>query len=511
MKAPTRLNENKRFRVQVLERCEKDLEYRNYITEKCRRDTKFFINTFCWTFDPRLSKPHLPFILYPKQEKLIDKLDSCLERSKTGEQINLLLDKPRDVGATFTLMTWALAKWMFEEFSFRAGSRKEDYVDKKGDVDTLFHKLDYSLKRFPNWLVPKHVRSSMQLKNDNNGNVISGESANPNFGRGGRKTAILFDEHAFWDWSQSSWESAGEATNFRITMSTPPTAGKDSYFYKLRAGVKGKVEVFEFDWRDVPSRDKNWYKAKKEGKSGEEFAREVLKSYDGTTEGKVYAMDVRLVGLSDITYNSRLPLFISWDFGLDGLALIWWQKDFSSNKLFIIDCYECQNKPIDYVIPFVTGSIESINESIYHYEEHELQMIERHKKWSRTITHFGDPDVKKRSVKDGESTKDFLIKKGIYVQSKDWAGRKWIDLREKAKMAFRRIEMNEKRTEHLRECLRNAKYATRKENSQSTTIPQKPVHGWTSHMRTSFEYFCDNEPETNTSRPQFKQNNPTFN
>lgn len=495
MNAPITIKENKRFRAQVLEKCEEDIEYRQYIIEKCRRDAKFFINTFCWTYDPRLSNPHLPFVLYPKQEALIEKLNDCLARSINGEQINLLLDKPRDVGATYTLMIWGLHRWLFHDFSFRAGSRKEDYVDKKGDPDTLFYKLDYNLDRLPEWMLPNFERASMILKRKDNSNVISGESANPNFGRGGRKSVILFDEHAFWEWSQSSWESAGEATNFRITMSSPPESGKDSFFFKLRAGQKGKVEVFEFDWKDVPSRDEKWFNAKREGKSDEEFAREVLKSYDGTTEGKVYAKDIQLCKLSNIEYQPLLPLFISWDFGLDGLALIWWQKDFKTNKLFIIDCYECADRPIDYILPFVTGEIESITGNPHHYEEFELEAIKRHKNWSREITHYGDPDVKKRAVKDGESTKDYLEKKGIYVQSKDWAGRKWLDLREKAKMAFRRIEMNEARTEILRSALRNAKYPSRRENTQSTTLPGKPVHDWTSHLRTSFEYFCDNEPE----------------
>jgi hypothetical protein len=502
MVAPKDREANKRFRAEILQKAENDLELQAVLRQKCAGDKIFFIDTFCWTFDPRLSDPVIPFILYPKQEALILWLDALLERSRNNEKVNALIDKPRDVGATFTVMTWCLAEYLFDEFTARVGSRKEDYVDKKGEPDTLFYKLDFNLERLPKWLLPSgyssECRPAMLLKHPTNTNGISGESANPNFGRGGRKSVTVFDEHAFWEWAKSSWESAGESTNFRLSMSTPPESGKDSHFYKLRTAQLGKVEVFEFNWNDVPTRDEAWLTRAKESKSEEELAREVLKSYDGTVKGKVYALDLRLVRLTECDFETGSPLFISWDFGLDTVAMIWWLKDMSRNRLKIIDSYWNSNKSMDFYLPFVTGEIVSIpdpNGTPYTYSEYELDIIGRHKNWSREITHYGDPDVKKRAVKDGESTKDYLQKKGIYIQSKDWSGRTWTDLRDIAKRAFRRIEINEKRNEYLISALRNAKYPERRENSQSQNEPIKPVHDWTSHFRSSFEYFLDNEPE----------------
>lgn len=504
LKIPKEIEKNIDYRIKLLDSCDNDSKLKVYIKEICKNDTVLACNLFCWTYDPRLDIPVIPFILYPKQEKLIRVLDDCLSRSKNGENISLLLDKPRDVGATFTLMTWGLLKWLFDDFSFRVGSRKEDYVDKRGDTDTLFHKIDFNLDRMPKWLLPtdfckeKH-RASMILKNPENNNVISGESANPNFARGGRKTAILFDELGFWDWARSSWETAGESTNFRICMSTPPSSGRDSFFYKLRRGTEGKIKLFNFEWTDVPSRDNEWLRIKKASKSEEEFAREVLKSYDGTVTGKVYARDMRLVVLSDVDYDPELPLFIAWDFGLDEVAMIWIQKDFKNNKLYIIDSYSNSDKSIDYYIPFVNGIVES---GVHEYTRLDLEKIELHRNWNYTITHFGDPDVKKRDLKTGKSTRDYLRERGIYIQSKDWGGRTWKDLRENTKMTFRRLEINEIRNEYLISALRNASYPERRENSQSTTIPLKPIHNWTSHMRSSYEYFCDNEPQSYQSEKE---------
>ncbi len=501
MNAPKELNENKRFRLEILARAESDKEFQQVLKQKCAQDKVFFFDTFCWTYDPRLADPIIPFILYPKQEKLINWLDSLLVRSQTGEKINAFIDKPRDVGATFTVMTWCLHQYLFGEFSARIGSRKEDYVDKKGESDTLFYKLDFNLERLPLWLLPKgyndSYRSSMILKNPEGPNLIAGESANPNFGRGGRKSITVFDELGFWDWAKSSWESAGESTNFRLAMTTPPETGRDSHTYKLLTGQSGRVETFEFDWRDVPKRDEAWLQQQRDTKSEEELAREVLKSYEGTTEGKVYATDFRLARLTAVDYNPELITFVAWDFGLDTVAMLWIQKNLSTNALKLIDSYSNNNKSIDFFIPFVTGLIPSgTTQTIHEYEEWEKEIIDRHKGWSiPMITHFGDPDVNKRSLKDKESTADVLKKKGgIIIQSKDWAGREWKDLKEPTLLSFRRLEINEERNEVFISAMRNAKFPKRRENSQAVNEPVKPVHDWTSHLRSAYEYFIDNEP-----------------
>lgn len=493
---PRERSQNKLYRALLLERAENDPKLQAILREKCRLSNSFFINAFCWTFDPRLADPVIPFILYPKQEKLIEWLDSLLERSQKGEKINAVIDKPRDVGATFTVMTWVLHKFIFGEFSARVGSRKEDYVDKRGEQDTLFYKFDFNLDRLPIWLLPEgwsnDNRASMIISHPQKENNISGESANPNFGRGGRKSVTIFDEHGFWEYARSSWESAGESTNLRIGMSTPPETGRDSHFYGLLTGKYGRVEKFEFDWMDVPTRDQKWLAGQRETKSEEELAREIMKSYDGTTEGKVYATDFRLAKLSAIDYDPMLPLFVSWDFGLDTVAMIWYQKILTTNKIRIIDSYSNSNKAMDFYIPFIFGLVQS---GIHEYTEFELDMIKRHLEWGKNVTHFGDPDVNKRAVKDGESTKEWLEKKNIYVQSRSWAGREWTDIKEQTKLSFRRLEINEVRNEVFISAMRNAKYPKKREGSQSTAESRKPIHDWTSHFRSSYEYFVDNEPE----------------
>jgi hypothetical protein len=476
---PKEKEANLRFRLDVLQQCEKDLDFRAMVLKKCQEDNVFFIDTFCWTFDPRLVDPEIPFILYPKQEDFIRRLDDLYNRSLAGEKVNLVVEKPRAVGATFTLMAWILHKYLFSNFTARLGSRKEDYVDKAGEPDTLYYKLDYMLERIPMWLKGEHTRSYMMMANRANDNQISGESANPNFSRAGRKSCLVFDELAFWGWARSSWESSGETTNFRIALSTPPEDGKDSFFYKLATGQAGKVEKFEFDWKDVPTRDENWLKQARETKSEEEFNREVMKSYEGTKIGRIYAVSLAFAEIRRVEYDPNLPLFVAWDFGLDQTPIIWLQKNMKTGKVYVIDTYYNSNLDIDFYVPFVTGVITS---GVFTYDDYEMEIINRHREWRRDMTHFGDPDVKKRSYhvhnSAGEplTTAAILKQHGIIVQSKPWAGREQIELIEKTRLLFRRLVIDD-RQEYFISAIRSAKFPDR-EGSQSTSENNKPIHDW---------------------------------
>jgi len=78
----------------------------------------------------------------------------------------------------------------------------------------------------PAWILPpkfdnKKHRQKLKLVNPANANLISGDTMNPNFGRGARKTAILFDELGFWDYAKDAWEGTADSTECRIANSTP--------------------------------------------------------------------------------------------------------------------------------------------------------------------------------------------------------------------------------------------------------------------------------------------------
>lgn len=481
-------------RLRIRKKCKEDKNFRKIVLEKCAKDTLFWFDNFAWTFDPRRDESEIPFIPYEgKQIQFLEFLENLLKTPRDA-----FIDKPRDVGATALMVNFLLKHWIFDDyFNARIGSRKEDYVDRTDDPDTLFYKIDYTLFRLPGWMLPEgwtahSNRSYMRLSRPDNSNTIVGESANPHFARGGRQTLVFFDEIGFWPFAKSAWESAGDVTDIRIAMTTPPDTGKSSHAYKLYSGQAGELDVFGFDYSDIPSKDAEWLKKQRERRSAEEFEREVMKSYAGTTEGKVYAADWRLyVKETDCGYDTQLPLFVAWDFGLDTVAMIWIQKNMRTDQVKVIDSYSNANKQIDFYVPFITGEVIS---GAFDYTDEDLMLIKRHKDWKKDVTHYGDPNVINRNLTDKKSAFNVLRERGIYVNSKPWGNRKHRDLREKTKLLLRRTEINYERCAEFIEAMLSARYPKTRETAQPISPKDKPIHDWTSHFRSAFEYFADNEP-----------------
>ena len=180
---PKDFDGNIRYRAQLLKACETDEFLRAEVKELCKKDILFWINCFCYTKDPRRKPDILPYITYQFQDEHILEVKAAIDN-----QHDLLNDKSRDMGASWDILYTFNHYWLFEDGSdFRVGSRKEDFVDKLGDIDTLLEKIRFNLRRQPLWMLPKDFdfdkhAGFMRIINPVNGNAIIGESANEHFG-----------------------------------------------------------------------------------------------------------------------------------------------------------------------------------------------------------------------------------------------------------------------------------------------------------------------------------------
>lgn len=246
-----------------------------------KSDCKAWINTFCYTFDPKREPYHLPFDLYPFQEDLVDDtVDAIINGT------DLFIDKTREMGATYTILAVLLYFWNEVEGSnFLVGSRKESIVDNTGasaegessnKEESLFGKIDYMMARIPKIVLPEGFdydrhRTYMSLKNPRNGNVIAGESANPNFSRGGRQKAIMMDEFAFWENDSAAWGSTADTTNCRIVLTTPGIR-PNTKAKRLRFGKDGeKIKVISLPYHLDPRKDEKWLLEQRERRSECDF------------------------------------------------------------------------------------------------------------------------------------------------------------------------------------------------------------------------------------------------
>lgn len=207
-----------------------------------------WVNLACWTFDPRRSVRHLPFITWEIQDMAGREVWLAIHEGR-----DVLIDKSRDMGATWLCVAVFVWHLLFvPDTPLLMASRKEEYVDSRGNPDTLFWKADYLLDNIPSWLWPKIERRHMHIANLDNGSVIDGESTNADLGRGGRRKAILLDEFAAVDNGREILSATVDATPCRIFNSTPK--GRANAFADVR--FSGKVRVLTLHWKAHPS--KGW-------------------------------------------------------------------------------------------------------------------------------------------------------------------------------------------------------------------------------------------------------------
>lgn len=265
-------------RLFLLSKCQSDLELRRYCIARSRLDPIWFCNMFLTTFNPREHPSIIPFILYGKQEELIDWMNQRLALKEWG-----VLEKSRYIGASVICCAFLLHKWLFEfNMAGSIASRKADLVDKIGNPDCLMEKIVMMLNRLPKWMIPKHERKLMLLKNLENGSVIRGESGSENIGRGGRSTLVVVDEAAFVENSTLMVNALSENSDCCIFVSTPN--GMAGEFARMR--FCGAYPIFTYHWSSDPRRaESDFYEKMKERFSAATVAQELDISYNASIEG----------------------------------------------------------------------------------------------------------------------------------------------------------------------------------------------------------------------------------
>lgn len=224
------------------------------LLEACKKDILFWINYFCFTFDPRKENSIVPFITYDYQDDAIRMIEAAIR-----EGFDVAIEKSRDMGASWlNVIVPCHQLEFFTGKNFLLVSRNESYVDEQGNPKSLFWKIDFLLKHQPKWLKPHAItRKSMHIGNDELSSVISGESTTGEVGRGDRRTGILLDEFAAFGIKEgySALSSTQSTTNCRIFNSTPK--GTNNAFFDVvhKTGAK----IIRMHWSQHPAKSKGLY------------------------------------------------------------------------------------------------------------------------------------------------------------------------------------------------------------------------------------------------------------
>lgn len=266
-----------------------------------------WINHWCDTYDPRNAgsdvPARLPLVLFPRQEDLIGFLMSCLKDQESG-----LIEKCRDMGATWVCAAFSVWLWLFwPGASIGWGSRKEQLVDKIGDPDSIFEKMRMVVLGLPRVFWPAGFNPSdhmtyMRFVNPANGATITGE-AGDNIGRGGRKLIYFKDESAHYERPEKIEASLADNTRVQIDLSS--VNGLGNVFHRRReAGMEwqpgkamepGRTRVFVMDWSEHPAKTEAWYRARKAKAEADGllhvFAQEVDRNYSAAVDGVIIPAD----------------------------------------------------------------------------------------------------------------------------------------------------------------------------------------------------------------------------
>lgn len=194
---PHDIVKNIEFRMELHKWLSGDSEAQNTYIRLLLSCPQLAYDTLFWTLDSRrpAGERVRPFILRPAQRESVDKLKYAVDNSR-----DFIINKSRDEGATEIIIKYISLLFLFvPQTHIIVGSRSEDLVDKSGDPDTLFARIDQVIKYLPSWLKNKlgweeKNRNHLHIELPEIETSVDGKTTNEHFSAGGRATLVFLDE-----------------------------------------------------------------------------------------------------------------------------------------------------------------------------------------------------------------------------------------------------------------------------------------------------------------------------
>lgn len=334
------LKENLVTRAILLVQAETDIQMQVAILKMCRYGTPdgmpgylYWFTFFACVYEPRNppGKQKLPFMPYEFQKEELAVLHKAIIEGQgvLGEPSNIVWIKSRDMGVTWIILMYFFWDWLFNNGSYLVGHMKADKVDKLGDMGTHFEKLRWQLRQQPVWMYPQDwnwrtCSKEFLLKNPRGGE-ITGDTANPEFGRGDRRKAILYDELPVWDYDVSCWKAGAGTTNVRLGVGTPKN--KHGKFSRLVHGKDPEeVQVRRVHWRQHPLKGQGatlvnnkwtspWYEREKRRLNPDEVASELDLDFNESRRAVIFTGYGIGHKRDNLSYLSEFPMITVWDPG----------------------------------------------------------------------------------------------------------------------------------------------------------------------------------------------------
>jgi hypothetical protein len=307
---------------------------------------------------------------------------------------------------------------------------------------------------------------------------------NPDSVRGIYADSVVLDEYAQMNpkmWSEVLRPALTDRKGKALFIGTPK--GKNE-FYKMFKEASDPTNV---DWNAFVFRasqtgyvDEQELTAARRDMSAEEFAQEYECSWEAAIKGAYYGRTMERITdqghITRVPHDPALPVYTSWDLGLDDATAIWFYQK-SRTEIRVINYYENTGAALDH---YVKKLFEYRDKLGYTFDKHYLPH-----------------DVKVKELSTGRSRLELLRSMGLSVNVvqnipiddginavRSLLPRCWFD----AENCDRGIE-----------ALRQYRVAF---NDKTQTPMQRPLHDWTSHPADAFRYLAVSLSENDDSPRQ---------
>ena len=486
-----------RARADVLSRCEDPLERERVIAEFWSGDPVRFIEDVLIIKIPEFQNALKPFFLFPYQVKILWRL---VEAERSGEDVELLIDKLRGMGMTWLIAAYMYWRWLFTpNWSGFVLSRTETEVDNGTDNpdDCIFGKIRFFIKHTPSWLIPDGFSSKgkrgtstdsiLRLSNPTMSSSITGSSTNANAGRSRRYSFVFVDECFFIEHFREVWRALQSVARVKVFVSSVKQ-GKVAEQFRDMVAAQGNY--LSLSWEDHPWKDQQWFDEKKKlAEFDDEVMKEISVDYSVSVRDQYYP-EIRKATLVPLEYNPKLPVYDFIDIGKQDLTVIG-QAQFDGDFINVIDCYYSNQKDISWYIPFMNPEREI--EHPEWYNEVQLEKMAAFRSRKKPKGYFGEQAHFIKVMPLNISVAQVLFRYGIrLVYNKNAI--KYTPRRIATAMLLPKTRFNSESegVMDLYDAIAKSVYA-KAEHSASPETGRKPVHTpEVADFRAAFENLCVN-------------------
>lgn len=218
------------------------------------------------------------------------------------------------------------------------------------------------------------------------------------------------------------------------------------------------------------------------GQSEEEatafYNQEYLCNWDSPVIGSYFGAAMRRADtegrITNVPYETTLPVYTYWDLGMDDSMSIWFVQ-MVNRELRIIDYYENSGEGLAFYARMLNGNLEG---------------FERMKQYNYG-QHFAPHDIEVRELGTGVSRKDTAKSLGIPFKTVQRPTRKQDGI-DSIRNVLSRCWFDEVKCRRGISALKGYK---KEWNEKMMVYGDKPVHDWTSHATDAFQTFALSNPQ----------------